>query len=869
MHKHLNSFRSTAILAWITTFFCFGVVTSSAHPICKISHYDESTGMSQRHNTQILQDPSGLIWISTWNGLNSFDGYEFRTYKSRIGDGSGMRTDRIRNMMLSPDGGSIYCNLDDIFFRFDLATYRYSPITDSTLITELQKQVPSTPVYNLEQNHGLYEYTDPNGYQWQITSDKGVFLIDPITGKREQRVTPDAFHNKSIRHAFPDRQGNLWLQTWEIVFKLSFHDTPIESFPAVNPSSIRHRCLYADSRGYSWLATNGDKTIRVYSPQNELLGYLGPDGALHKRPTQFGANVYSIQESSNGDIWMGSRLSGLFRMRPTDKSGTRFDLLHFMPDPSNPDAINSRDVYDIIEDRYGRLWLATFEGLNLIPNPTAAQPRFIHMNNSPHVGFPTDGPRRIRHLHITADNILLAATSEGLLACPLSSEDATHFEIKHHHKDAYRPTSLNCDATVSIAEDSYGQIFIGTESGGINQILSTDLLADTLEFKHITAENALPQDVIVALLPIETTDGTPCNRLWVVCSNRLTILETTTGKTQNFDQDFFFRNCDFSDAHPIRLSDGRYLFGLRDGAITLNENQLSKSKSAPPIVLTDIAVQNRSIDKAPNAIDTITLFPQGRNLSVRFAALNYSNPQSVEYEFFLSTDTESEPTWNKLYSDRSITLMDLKPGDYTLGIRSSNADGQWVDNTRLLTIIVPATFWETGWATALYILIALLFFMAITYTAHYIHAIKRKQKETLRLYLELVNRPQDSARLSIASAAPHHRPDLSGEDEDFIQSFLQYIDANMHNENLSIGDIAYATANSRSNLYRKIKNIFGITPIDFLREARIKKACSLLKDGDKSVSEVASACGFSDPKYFSRCFKTSVGMSPSDYKMQS
>ena len=63
-----------------------------------------------------------------------------------------------------------------------------------------------------------------------------------------------------------------------------------------------------------------------------------------------------------------------------------------------------------------------------------------------------------------------------------------------------------------------------------------------------------------------------------------------------------------------------------------------------------------------------------------------------------------------------------------------------------------------------------------------------------------------------------------------------------------------AAATSRSGLQRKLKQAMGIMPQDLLREARIKHACQLLRQTDKTVAEVAYAYGFSDPKYFSRCF---------------
>jgi transcriptional regulator GlxA family with amidase domain len=51
-----------------------------------------------------------------------------------------------------------------------------------------------------------------------------------------------------------------------------------------------------------------------------------------------------------------------------------------------------------------------------------------------------------------------------------------------------------------------------------------------------------------------------------------------------------------------------------------------------------------------------------------------------------------------------------------------------------------------------------------------------------------------------------------------------------------------------------------------MREARIKRACQLLRQTEKTVSEVAYACGFTDPKYFSRIFKQSIGQAPTEYR---
>jgi AraC-like DNA-binding protein len=73
---------------------------------------------------------------------------------------------------------------------------------------------------------------------------------------------------------------------------------------------------------------------------------------------------------------------------------------------------------------------------------------------------------------------------------------------------------------------------------------------------------------------------------------------------------------------------------------------------------------------------------------------------------------------------------------------------------------------------------------------------------------------------------------------------------------------------SRSGLHRKVKSMLGTSPMEFLREARIRKAAQLLSQTSKTVSEVAYACGFSDPKYFSKCFKAAIGQTPTEYKKE-
>ena len=99
-----------------------------------------------------------------------------------------------------------------------------------------------------------------------------------------------------------------------------------------------------------------------------------------------------------------------------------------------------------------------------------------------------------------------------------------------------------------------------------------------------------------------------------------------------------------------------------------------------------------------------------------------------------------------------------------------------------------------------------------------------------------------------------------------MRRLLDFVDENLGNSDVGVDEMASATATSRSSLNRKMKQLLGITPADFLREARMKRAKQLLATTMRGVNEIAYGCGFSDPKYFSKCFKAAEGMSPSEYR---
>lgn len=99
----------------------------------------------------------------------------------------------------------------------------------------------------------------------------------------------------------------------------------------------------------------------------------------------------------------------------------------------------------------------------------------------------------------------------------------------------------------------------------------------------------------------------------------------------------------------------------------------------------------------------------------------------------------------------------------------------------------------------------------------------------------------------------------------FLETVVALIEKNISDPQLSVEFISKEIGVSRVQLYRKFKALTGQSPIDLIKEIKLKKAASLLKTGEWKVSDAAFESGFSDPLYFSKCFQKEFDMTPSQY----
>ena len=118
---------------------------------------------------------------------------------------------------------------------------------------------------------------------------------------------------------------------------------------------------------------------------------------------------------------------------------------------------------------------------------------------------------------------------------------------------------------------------------------------------------------------------------------------------------------------------------------------------------------------------------------------------------------------------------------------------------------------------------------------------------------------------SVQETEPKQHAPADGENE-FYSRFLEIVKAEMGNPDLNVDALAARMSLGRSQFYRKIKALTNYSPVELIRNLRLKHARQLLTSTEKSISEIAYECGFSTPAYFTRCYRETYGETPSDLR---
>ena len=147
---------------------------------------------------------------------------------------------------------------------------------------------------------------------------------------------------------------------------------------------------------------------------------------------------------------------------------------------------------------------------------------------------------------------------------------------------------------------------------------------------------------------------------------------------------------------------------------------------------------------------------------------------------------------------------------------------------------------------------------------HLLEERKRMRQQLLQQIEQQVTQP-----VAATSANEPTIPDMTSMDsidDRFLRRFIEQIEQVYTDSEYNVERLSETLGLSRGHLHRKIKELTGITPVEYLRNYRLKQAALLLQQQRYSISEVAYQTGFSSPAYFTKCFKARYEVTPTEYK---
>lgn len=690
---------------------------------------------------------------------------------------------------------------------------------------------------------------DQHGTVWIFTGRGDTYYALPTDLTNPVRYT-DCEMKVSISNTIEDGQHGYWFIHQNHAYRLTFESPHYQHLPLHQNDQVR--CVFRDGKQHIMVSSRYDESIAVFSASGQRLGWLGRDGMIHSSWTSFGAAVYSSYMAADGTLWLGTKKNGLYRLRPRANGGYQIsnyrkeDGAHSIPD---------NEIYAITADHKNRLWIGTHKGgLCCIPDMKAENPAFIYADNGLS-GWKAFKSASVRTLLVTPTNQLLVGTYSGLFVADIHERNLSKITFKEHLREPNRKESLSSSSITDIIMTSDKRIFLSTCDGGVNELLSGNIMDDQLAFRHYNRTTGFPTDITHALLEYKGS-------LWTVAPNQLIEIQLKKSQSPGITSFLLRESPRFSVCQPTQAGNGNWFFGSEEGALLIDLDELKKNTFVPTLVITGVTKNNHIVEYDAYQNDMIIMNPHERDLTIHFAALDYENTELVAYAYRM----ENSKTWTYIGHNHSVTLAQMRPGTYRMHIRSTNSDGIWCDNEHVVTIIVKPTFWETPWAILLILSIIAAIVGTITYTWLYIRRIKRQQHETMEAYLSLLEKKNEKQDEQVPAIAHDNQQALSSENDELMKKLMSYIEENIAVSDIVIEDMAAAVGLSRTGLYRKVKNLVGTSPMEFLREARIRKAMQMLDNPSVNVSEVAYACGFSDPKYFSKCFKAATGQTPTEYK---
>ena len=533
----------------------------AAQPICQVKHFSVSDGLAQGNVMSILQDQKGLVWFSTWNGLNKFDGYTFKTYKTSQESKYAFGSNRMGTISESKYG-DIWCpTYDGQACLFDVETEKFIDVLQPIELSTKQTN-NVTRIYSLEK-----------GIAWILCENGYAFRVDEQLCKKREGITLYSASNHNLKgyqifNIYQDSEEDEWIltdkgvsiigkktldtdfpfqfitQIKETIYliaendKLARYDFHTKKLKFVDIPYPHHTINNVTTIGKDMLALGTDNGVILYSILKNSFQQIDIRTA-----TQTSNDVESVYQDHLGDIWIFSKDPGIVHLNlvtnekehlftpkdeiikhgrksrklifednaknlwllPTEGNFCYYDrkertLKPLLTDINNPKSIFSPLVRSYTVDNQGNCWFATARGVEKL----CFFPQSYQFNLTDYEAetraFLQDSNKRL--WTASKSNYIQIFAPDGNLVGYLSKQGNIIKEKQSFYNGVY-----------SILEDKDGNIWLGTKEIGLFQLKKTGANHYSIHhFEHQTNDPySLSSNSIYAIFQDSR------NNIWIGC----------------------------------------------------------------------------------------------------------------------------------------------------------------------------------------------------------------------------------------------------------------------------------------------------------------------------------------------------------------
>lgn len=445
-----------------------------------------TSGLSQSNVTSIAKDEKGFLWFATRDGLNRYDGYQFKIYQYDREDKTSLSSSYV-NVVYVDWRGRIWVGTAS---GLDL----YDPASDS--FKHYRPNKTDTYVKSILQ--------DFEGRMW-IGTKEGLFLFDP-----DRRHFVGFFHNSSDPNTISNNDINLlsqcdsdyiWIGTTAGLNRLNLKTKKIRRYFSDTgnlhhkPASVKG--IAQDRNGYLWVAYEGRGLFKLDQrtgqftnigqgsglPSNNLITMkMGRDGRLWIGTESDGLIIYdylgnkfeqyrhdsfdestishnivrSIYHDPSGIVWLGTNSGGIsYITRNADK------FIHYKPRPYSTSSLGNAGVKGFAEDDNKRIWIATEGGVDVFDPLTKKFKHYRHREEEKN-GLSDNNIYSVAR--VGKDSMAFGSFDGGLDILDIKTG-----KFSNLRRDPLNANSLSDNRIFKILLDSKDNVWLATWAGGLNR----------------------------------------------------------------------------------------------------------------------------------------------------------------------------------------------------------------------------------------------------------------------------------------------------------------------------------------------------------------------------------------------------------------